>query len=338
MFNGDRSRKTTLVEFGFRLPSALDNRPLNFGEFETLINQVIYTSATPGPYELEHSSQVVEQIIRPTGLVDPQVVVRPTQGQIEDLVGEINARTEQGERVLVTTLTKRMAEDLSDYLIELGIRVHYLHSEINTLERVEILRDLRLGVYDVVVGVNLLREGLDLPEVSLVAILDADRQGFLRTGRSLIQTIGRAARHVNGQAILYADTVSEAMKLAIEETNRRRDKQIAYNQAHGIVPASIVKAVRDLTDELKAGNQPGAAAVGSSAVAEVQAEYSVRGRIPPEELSRLIGELETQMQEAAAALEFEKAALIRDQIYELRRQLQDAQSELPEWKRDLVDR
>jgi excinuclease ABC subunit B len=337
MFNGDRSRKSTLVEYGFRLPSALDNRPLNFAEFESLVNQAIYASATPGPYELEHSSQIVEQIIRPTGLVDPDVVVRPTQGQIEDLVGEINARIELGERVLVTTLTKRMAEDLSDYLIELGIRVHYLHSEINTLERVEILRDLRLGVYDVVVGVNLLREGLDLPEVSLVAILDADRQGFLRTGRSLIQTIGRAARHVNGQAILYADTVSEAMESAIEETNRRRDKQEAYNKTHGVVPESIVKAVRDLTDDLRVGSHAGGAASGA-AVAEAQAEYTVRGRIPPEELSRLIGELETQMQEAAAALEFEKAALIRDQIYELKRQLQDAQNDLPEWKRDLVGR
>jgi excinuclease ABC subunit B len=338
MFNGDRSRKNTLVEYGFRLPSALDNRPLNFAEFEGLINQVVYTSATPGSYELEHSSQVVEQIIRPTGLVDPEVIVRPTRGQIEDLVGEINARTERGERVLVTTLTKRMAEDLSDYMVELGIRVHYLHSEINTLERVEILRDLRLGVYDVVVGVNLLREGLDLPEVSMVAILDADRQGFLRTGRSLIQTIGRAARHVNGQAILYADTVSEAMKQAIDETNRRREKQVAYNRAHSIEPASIVKAVRDLTDEIRTADQKGAAAGSGYRVADEQAEYSVRGRIPPEELTRLIGELETEMQEAAAALEFEKAALIRDQIYELRRQLQDARSDLPEWKRDLVDR
>jgi excinuclease ABC subunit B len=336
MYNGDRSRKETLVDFGFRLPSALDNRPLNFAEFESLVKQVIYTTATPGAYELEHSEQVVEQIIRPTGLVDPEVVVRPTQGQIEDLVGEINERTERGERVLVTTLTKRMAEDLSDYMIELGIRVHYLHSEINTIERVEILRDLRLGVYDVVVGVNLLREGLDLPEVSLVAILDADRQGFLRTGRSLIQTIGRAARHVHGQAILYADTVSDAMKLAIEETNRRRVKQAAYNETHGIVPASIVKAVRDLTDELRAASQSDSVALGS-AVAESGVEYRVGGQIPVEELTRLISELESQMHEAAAALEFEKAALIRDQIYDLRRQLQDAQSELPEWKRDLVD-
>jgi excinuclease ABC subunit B len=288
---------------------------------------------------MEHSEQVVEQIIRPTGLVDPEVIVRPTQGQIEDLVGEINERTERGERVLITTLTKRMAEDLSDYLIELGIRVHYLHSEIDTIERVEILRDLRLGVYDVVVGVNLLREGLDLPEVSLVAILDADRQGFLRTDRSLIQTIGRAARHVNGQAVLYADRVSESMERAIEETNRRRAKQVAYNDAHGIVPASIVKAVRDLTDELRAARQ------GELAVAESRVEYRVGGSsssatdIPVEELTRLIPELEAQMHEAAAALEFEKAAMIRDQIYDLRRQLADVQSrdnrDLPAWKRDL---
>jgi excinuclease ABC subunit B len=327
MYNGDRSRKQTLVEYGFRLPSALDNRPLNFGEFESLINQIVYTSATPGPYEYEHSEQVVEQIIRPTGLVDPVVVVRPTQGQIEDLVGEINERVERGERALVTTLTKRMAEDLADYLMELGMRVHYLHSEIDTIERVEILRDLRLGVYDVVVGVNLLREGLDLPEVSLVAILDADRAGFLRTGSALIQNIGRAARHVNGQAILYADATSKAMKQAIDETNRRRAKQIAYNETHNIIPASIVKEVRDLTDELRATGRP------EKAVAEAGVAYQVRGQIPAEELTRLISEMESQMHQAATALEFEKAALIRDQIFELKHQLQDAQTDLPEWKK-----
>ncbi|MBL7202243.1 MAG: excinuclease ABC subunit UvrB [Anaerolineae bacterium] len=327
MYNGDRTRKQTLVDYGFRLPSALDNRPLNFEEFENLINQVVYTSATPGPYEHAQSAQVVEQVIRPTGLVDPQVIVRPTQGQIEDLVGEINERIERGERVLVTALTKRMSEDLADYLMELGLRVHYLHSEIDTIERVEILRDLRLGVYDVVVGVNLLREGLDLPEVSLVAILDADRQGFLRTGSALIQNIGRAARHINGQAILYADTMSEAMKQAIDETNRRRAKQTAYNEAHGIVPASIVKEIRDLTDELRASSRP------EKAVAEARVTYEAYGSIPTDELTRLISELESQMHSAAAALEFEKAALIRDQIYELRRQLQDAQTDLPEWKR-----
>jgi excinuclease ABC subunit B len=326
MFRGDRSRKQTLVEYGFRLPSALDNRPLNFEEFEVLIKQVIYTTATPGPYEYKHSEQIVEQVIRPTGLVDPQVVIRPTEGQIEDLFSEINSRIERGERALVTTLTKRMAEDLADYLMELGIRVHYLHSEIDTIERVEILRDLRLGVYDVVVGVNLLREGLDLPEVSLVAILDADKEGFLRTASALIQNIGRAARHINGQAILYADTVSEAMKAAVDETNRRRNKQVAYNEQHGIVPASIVKAVRDLTDELRAAEER------ELAVAEKGVAYQIAGAIPPEELTRMISELETQMHQAAQDLEFEKAALIRDQIFELKHQLQDTQ-DLPEWRK-----
>ncbi|MBN1935915.1 MAG: excinuclease ABC subunit UvrB, partial [Anaerolineae bacterium] len=324
MYGGDRSRKETLVEFGFRLPSALDNRPLNFEEFENLIGQVICTTATPGPYEREHAEQMVEQIIRPTGLVDPQVIVRPTKGQIDDLVGEINGRVERGERVLVTTLTKRMSEDLADYLMELGMRVHYLHSEVETFERVEILRDLRLGVYDVVVGINLLREGLDLPEVSLVAILDADKEGFLRSESALIQTIGRAARHINGQAILYADNVTDSMRRAIDETNRRRVKQAAYNDAHGIVPASIVKAVRDMTNELRSE---------SSKIAEAREVYnSVRDRIPLEELTRLIGELEGQMHQAAAALEFEKAALLRDQVFELRQQL-DAQDSEPEWKK-----
>ncbi len=323
MYGGDRSRKETLVEYGFRLPSALDNRPLNFEEFESLIGQVIYTSATPGPYEREHAEQIVEQIIRPTGLVDPEVIVRPTQGQIDDLIGEINTRVERGERVLVTTLTKRMAEDLADYLMELGIRVHYLHSEVETIERVEILRDLRLGVYDVVVGINLLREGLDLPEVSLVAILDADKEGFLRSESALIQTIGRAARHINGQAILYADNITDSMRRAIDETNRRRAKQAAYNQAHGIIPASVVKAVRDLTDELRGE---------TGKVAESKAVYTVREHVPPEELSHLIAELEAQMHQAAAALEFEKAALLRDQILELRQQL-DALDDEPEWKK-----
>jgi excinuclease ABC subunit B len=328
MHRGDRSRKETLVDYGFRLPSALDNRPLNFEEFEALINQVIYTSATPGPYEYAHAEQIVEQVIRPTGLVDPEVLVRPVTGQIEDLVGEINTRVERGERALVTTLTKRMAEDLADYLMELGIRVHYLHSEIDTIERVEILRDLRLGVYDVVVGVNLLREGLDLPEVSLVAILDADKQGFLRSASALIQNIGRAARHINGQAILYADDHSEAMRTAIDETSRRRAKQVAYNETHGIVPASIVKAVKDLTDELRSAQQ----AADARAIAEKGAAYQVRGAIPVEELTRMISELEAQMHQAAADLEFEKAALIRDQVFELKRELQDTQ-DLPEWRK-----
>jgi excinuclease ABC subunit B len=326
MYNGDQSRKQTLVEYGFRLPSALDNRPLNFKEFENLANQVLYTTATPGPYEREHSEQIVDQIIRPTGLVDPEVIIRPTRGQIDDLVGEINMRVERGERVLVTTLTKRMAEDLADYLMELGMRVHYLHSEVETIERVEILRDLRLGVYDVVVGINLLREGLDLPEVSLVAILDADKEGFLRSESALIQTIGRAARHANGQAILYADRTTDSMARAIEETNRRRAKQVAYNESHGIVPTSIVKAVRDLTDELRTEGR-------GHKVAESGASYQVKGRIPAEELTRLISELEAQMHQAAAQLEFEKAALLRDQIFELKWQLQESETDLPEWEK-----
>jgi len=320
MYNGDRSRKEVLVEHGFRLPSALDNRPLKFEEFEQMINQVIYTSATPGPYELEHSEQVVEQIIRPTGLVDPEVIVRPTTGQIDDLVGEIRERIERGERALVTTLTKRMAEDLSEYLAELDIKVHYLHSEIDTIERVEILRDLRLGHYDVVVGINLLREGLDLPEVSLVAILDADKEGFLRSSSSLIQTIGRAARHVNGKVILYADTMTDSMKQALDETNRRRAIQMAYNKDHGIEPTSIVKEVYDLTQRVH--------------VAEEKADYDLDiGELPPSEIERTIEQLEKAMRAAAAELEFEKAALLRDQIFELRRQLQPEDG--PDWEHTL---
>ncbi|QWK11255.1 MAG: excinuclease ABC subunit UvrB [Thermoflexus hugenholtzii] len=309
MYHGDRSRKETLVEYGFRLPSALDNRPLTFEEFEQRVRQVIFMSATPGPYELEKSEQVVEQLIRPTGILDPIVEVRPTKGQIEDLIGEIRRRVARGERALVTTLTKRLAEELSDYLNEMGIRTHYLHADIDTLERVEILRDLRLGVYDVVVGINLLREGLDLPEVSLVAVLDADQEGFLRSETALIQTIGRAARHVNGTAILYADRITESMRRAIEETNRRRAIQEAYNRAHGIEPRSIVKAVRDLTDRVR------------EMVAE---EAGTAGRppaMPKEELQRLIRALEKEMKRAAQALEFEKAAALRDQIFELREQL-----------------
>jgi excinuclease ABC subunit B len=320
MYHGDISRKKTLVEYGFRLPSALDNRPLSFEEFEARINQVIYTSATPGPYELEHSAQVVEQIIRPTGLVDPEVMVKPVKGQIDDLIHQIDQRVKRGERALVTTLTKRMAEDLADYLAEMGIKVHYLHSEIDTIERVGILRDLRLGVYDVVVGINLLREGLDLPEVSLVAILDADKEGFLRSDTALIQTIGRAARHINGQVIMYADEITESMKRAIDETNRRRSIQIAYNKEHGIEPKSIVKEVRDLTDRVRA-------------VAEERAEYRVPTEIPKHELTRLIKELEKQMKEAAQALEFEKAAFLRDQIFDLRRELWDLEEDVPEWER-----
>ena len=326
MYGGDHSRKQVLVEYGFRLPSAMDNRPLRFDEFEQMINQVIYTSATPRPYEREHSAQIVEQVIRPTGLVDPQVHVRPTKGQVDDLLGEIRRRVERGERVLVTTLTKRMAEDLADYLAELEVRVHYLHSEIQTLERVEILRDLRLGVYDVVVGINLLREGLDLPEVSLVAILDADKAGFLRSETALIQTIGRAARHVKGTAIMYADKMTDAMRRAIDETDRRRRKQETYNAAHGIVPASIVKSVRDLTDRVRT-------------LAEEKVPYEVRGdkplplsALPPDEMVRLIKQLEKEMKAAAAALEFEKAAVLRDQIIDLRR-AREAQDKRPIWEK-----
>lgn len=338
MYNGDRSRKQVLVDYGFRLPCALDNRPLTFEEWEASLNQVIYTSATPGPYELKHSSQVVEQIIRPTGLVDPQVEVRPTKGQVDDLLKEIRARVAKGERVLVTTLTKRMAEDLADYLQEVGVKVHYLHSEVQTIERVEILRDLRLGVYDVVVGINLLREGLDLPEVSLVAILDADKEGFLRSEQALIQTIGRAARHVNGKAILYADTITDSMRRAIDETNRRRAKQEAYNAAHGIVPQSIVKAVRDLTQRIQAERGAGAAVprwrgAGAVAVAEPGPEYHVTPTaLPKDEVTRLIKDLEKQMKAAAQALEFEKAAMLRDEIIELRQALM-AQDTRPVWEK-----
>ncbi len=323
MFAGDRSRKETLVEFGFRLPSALDNRPLSFDEFQERTGQVIYTSATPGPYELGVASQVVEQIIRPTGLVDPDVEVRPVEGQVDDLILEIQNRVAIGQRVLTTTLTKRMAEDLSDYLLELGIKVHYLHSEIDTIERVGILRDLRMGVYDVVVGINLLREGLDLPEVSLVAILDADKEGFLRSDTALIQTIGRAARHVDGKVIMYANRITDSMHRAIDETERRREIQIKYNEEHGIEPVSIVKEIRDLTDQ-----------VASRAIAEEREEYRALtpGQMPKDELARLIKEFEKQMKSAAEALEFEKAAALRDQIFELRQVLVDKE-DMPPWMR-----
>jgi excinuclease ABC subunit B len=309
MYGGDRSRKETLVDYGFRLPSALDNRPLSFEEFEARTNQVIFMSATPGPYEQEHGQQVVQQIIRPTGIVDPTINVRPTAGQIDDLLTEINRRVQRGERALVTTLTKRMAEDLSDYLLEMGIRVHYLHSEIDTIERIEILRDLRLGVYDVVVGINLLREGLDLPEVSLVAILDADKQGFLRSEQALIQTIGRAARHINGHVIMYADKTTDAIRSAIDETDRRRAIQDAYNEEHGIEPASIVKEIRDLTLRVQQA--------ASSAKPEEPIALSPTD-LPKSELQKLIDTLETEMKAAAKALEFEKAAVLRDQLIELR--------------------
>ena len=323
MYNGDRSRKGTLVEYGFRLPSALDNRPLMFDEFIEHMGYTIFTSATPRPYEMEIADQVVEQIIRPTGLVDPEVEVRHVEGQVDDLIGEINKRVEVGQRTLVTTLTKRMAEKLSDYLMELGIKVHYLHSEIDTLERIGILRDLRLGVFDVVVGINLLREGLDLPEVSLVAILDADKEGFLRSDTALIQTIGRAARHVEGKVLMYADRITDSMKRAIDETNRRRHKQNEYNVKNGIQPIGIYKEVRDLTDQLTV-----------KAVAETHAEYRVKGTagLPKSDIQRIIAELEKQMKEAAKNLEFEKAAVMRDQIFELRSILAEEAS-LPPWEK-----
>ena len=312
MYHGDRSRKETLVEYGFRLPSALDNRPLTFEEFENRVNQVIYVSATPGPYELTKSGGVVvEQIIRPTGLLDPEVEVRPSKGQVDDLLHEIRLRAERNERVLVTTLTKRMAEDLAEYYTEVGVRCRYLHSEIETLERVKLLRDLRRGEYDVLIGVNLLREGLDLPEVSLVAILDADKEGFLRSSGALIQTIGRAARHVNGKAILYADTITESMRTAIEETNRRRRIQMQYNLEHNITPQSIIKPI------------------DMSLVAIAEADYVTVPKEPdipeaemtPDEIERTIQELETRMREAARKFEFEKAAELRDRIKELKARL-----------------
>lgn len=305
MYEGDRSRKTNLVEYGFRLPSALDNRPLKFEEFESLVNQIIYVSATPGPYELKHSENTVEQIIRPTGLLDPIVEVRPTDNQIDDLVNEIRKVVGREERVLVTTLTKRMAEDLTNYFKDIGIKVTYLHSDVETIERMEIIRDLRLGKYDVLVGINLLREGLDLPEVSLVAILDADKEGFLRSETSLIQTIGRAARNVNGKVIMYADTITKSMEKAIYETNRRRKIQAEYNKKHNITPKTIKKGVRDIIE--------------ATIVAEEEVEY--KDSFTREEIEEIIGSLETEMLKAAEELNFEKAAELRDKIIELKKKL-----------------
>jgi excinuclease ABC subunit B len=325
-YEGDRSRKLELIEHGFRLPSAADNRPLRFDEFIDRVNQVVFLSATPGAYELDVSSQVVEQIVRPTGLVDPEVIVKPTKGQIDDLMAEISARIERDQRVLVTTLTKKMAEDLSDYLLEQGLRVRYLHSNIDTIERIEILRALRLGEFDVLVGINLLREGLDLPEVSLVAILDADKEGFLRSDTSLIQTIGRAARNVDGQVIMYADAVTDSMRRAIGETQRRRQLQIAYNAEHGIEPQSIRKAVNDILAHLRP--EEGAPVPGQGrrrgrpgAAERLRTELA---DLPPTELGRLIQTLEEEMHEAAADLRFEYAARLRDEVGELKRELREA--------------
>jgi excinuclease ABC subunit B len=314
MYGGDRSRKIPLVEYGFRLPSALDNRPLTFEEWDGMVGQLLYVSATPGPYEMERSESTVEQIIRPTGLVDPVVEVRPSEGQIDDLLKEIRLRTERGERTLVTTLTKKMAEDLTDYLRETGVRVRYLHSDIDTLERVEIIRDLRLGVFDVLVGINLLREGLDLPEVSFIGILDADKEGYLRGYRSLIQTIGRAARNVNGQVIMYADTVSEAMRQALGETDRRRAIQVAHNLEHGITPQTIVKAVYQLER-------------GREEQATRAAAFQESAGLPPDELLRLARDVEREMKRAARDLEFEQAAELRDRLVDLRRRIDDGPAE-----------
>ncbi|MFZ1363366.1 MAG: excinuclease ABC subunit UvrB [Brachymonas denitrificans] len=311
MYNGDRSRKTTLVEYGFRLPSALDNRPLKFEEFERKMRQVVFVSATPADYEKTHAGQVVEQVVRPTGLVDPEVEVRPATSQVDDVLQEIRNRTEQGDRVLITTLTKRMAEQLTDYLTENGVKVRYLHSDIDTVERVEIIRDLRLGSFDVLVGINLLREGLDIPEVSLVAILDADKEGFLRSERSLIQTIGRAARNVNGKAILYADRITDSMQRAISETERRRAKQMAFNEAHGITPRSVVKQVRDLIDGVYSEK-------ASKAAQQQEMQRAYAEELSEKDLAKEIKRLEKQMMEHAKNLEFEQAARTRDQLAALR--------------------
>ena len=317
MYNGDRQRKTTLVEYGFRLPSALDNRPLKFEEFEQRMRQCIFVSATPADYEKTHAGKVVEQVVRPTGLVDPVVEVRPATHQVDDVLQEIRIRVEQGERVLITTLTKRMAEQLTDYLTENGVKVRYLHSDVDTVERVEIIRDLRLGAFDVLVGINLLREGLDIPEVSLVAILDADKEGFLRAERSLIQTIGRAARNLNGKAILYADRITDSMKRAMDETERRRAKQIAFNEANGITPKGVVKRIKDLIDGVyseKAGREADRLAAASAQKADLEA-------LDEKDAAREIKRLEKQMLEHARNLEFEKAASVRDQLTRLKERL-----------------
>lgn len=310
MFAGDKRRKDTLIEYGFRLPSAADNRPLRYQEWEETIGQCIFVSATPGPFERQNSERIVEQIIRPTGLIDPEIILKPSKGQIDDLIGEIRIRTERGERVIVTTLTKKMAEDLTDYLVDLAIKVQYLHSEVHTLERTEILRDLRLGVYDVIVGINLLREGLDLPEVSLVAILDADKEGFLRSDTALIQTIGRAARNVGGQVIMYADRITGSMERAMTETQRRREKQQAHNAVHGITPSTVIKAVREIIESKK--------------VAEAKTHYKASSTKQPENMSldqlmSTLVDMEKEMKQAARSLDFEHAAVIRDEIARLKK-------------------
>jgi excinuclease ABC subunit B len=321
-YEGDRSRKITLIDHGFRLPSAADNRPLRFEEFMDRVGQLVFLSATPGPFELQHSSAVVEQVVRPTGLTDPEVVVKPTKGQIDDLIEQINERVARGDRVLVTTLTKKMAEDLTDYLLELGVKVRYLHSEVDTIERIEILRDLRLGEFDVLVGINLLREGLDLPEVSLVAILDADKEGFLRSETSLIQTIGRAARNVDGQVVMYADTVTDSMQRAISETNRRRGLQQEYNAEHGIDPQTIRKAVTDILAYLRPAESAPVPGADRRSTRRDQTRSDL-AELPADELGRLVRTLEEEMREAATDLRFEYAARLRDEIKELKRELRE---------------
>jgi excinuclease ABC subunit B len=335
MYEGDMSRKRTLVEHGFRLPSAMDNRPLRWEEFLDRIGQTVYLSATPGSYEISRVDSTVEQIIRPTGLVDPEVVVKPTKGQIDDLISEIALRTERGERVLVTTLTKKMSEDLTDYLLESGVRTRYLHSEVDTLRRIELLRELRLGVYDVLVGINLLREGLDLPEVSLVAILDADKEGFLRSGTSLVQTIGRAARNVSGQVIMYADQITDSMAKAIDETNRRRAKQVAYNEACGVDPQPLRKRIADITDMLAREDADTAELIGGGGRQQSRGKAPVPGLssrdvgrhardlagLPSSDLADLVQQLTDQMHAAAAELQFEVAARLRDEISDLKKEL-----------------
>ena len=308
MYNGDQARKKMLVDHGFRLPSAMDNRPLRFEEFEKHVNQAVYVSATPGPYEIDHTKEMIEQIIRPTGLLDPTIEVRPIEGQIDDLISEIQERTKSNERTLITTLTKKMSEDLTDYLKEIGIKVQYLHSEIKTLERIEIIRDLRLGKYDVLVGINLLREGLDIPEVSLITILDADKEGFLRSDRALIQTIGRASRNSNGHVIMYANKVTDSMQRALDETDRRREIQISYNEKHGITPVTIDKKIRDV--------------IHATHVAEESEEYvspaSQFKKMSKPERAKVIESMEIEMKEAARALDFERAAELRDLVLELK--------------------
>ncbi|MSW30236.1 MAG: excinuclease ABC subunit UvrB, partial [Actinobacteria bacterium] len=321
-FAGDRSRKQTLIEHGFRLPSAADNRPLTFDEVMGRVGQVVFLSATPGPFEFENSSAIVEQVVRPTGLVDPEIIVKPTKGQIDDLIEQINKRVTAGDRILVTTLTKKMSEDLTDYLLELGVKVRYLHSEVDTIERIEILRDLRLGEFDVLIGINLLREGLDLPEVSLVAILDADKEGFLRSETALVQTIGRAARNVEGQVIMYADRITDSMQRAISETNRRRGLQEAYNKEHGINPQTIRKAVTDILATLRGTSGAPVPGNGKRSTARDKVRSGL-AELPADELGRLVLTLEEEMKEAAADLRFEYAARLRDEIKELRRELRE---------------